>query len=81
MNRFITYGNLTPFEVASGRPYQGKQCDFAEPVLAWVYIALGPKGGSRWEDGVFLGKSLSNDMFIIGMKNTIRLTRSIKRIN
>ena len=81
MNRFITYGNLTPFEVASGRPYQGKLCDFAEPVLAWVYIAPGPKGGSRWEDGIFLGKSLSNDMFIIGMKNTIRLTRSIKRIN
>ncbi len=81
MNRFVTYGNLTPFEVASGRPYQGKICEYGEPVLAWVYIAPGPKGGSRWEDGIFLGKTLSNDMFIIGMKNTIRLTRSVKRIN
>ena len=81
MISFITYGNLTPFEVASGRPYQGKLCHLAEPVLAWVCIAPGPKGGSRWEDGVFFGKSLSNDMFIIGMKHAIRLTRSIKRIN
>lgn len=71
---------MTPYEVASGRPYTGKVCEFGEPILAYIYNAPGPKGGARWEPGVFLTKTLTNDMFLIGVGNTLRLTRSVKRI-
>lgn len=71
---------MTRFEVASGRAYKSKICEFAEFVMAWIHVAPGLKGGAKWEPGIFLGKSPSNDMFIIGVNNMIRLTRSIKRL-
>eukprot|EP00435_Cladocopium_sp_Y103_P043190 s470_g12.t1 len=71
---------LTPFEVANGRPYVGKICEFAEPILAYVYTKPGPKGGARWGEAIFLGKTNSNDMFVFGIGNTLMLTRSIKKV-
>ena len=80
MNRFNSFGNITPFEQVHGRAYTGKLCEFGEPVLAYVSISPGPKGGARWEPAVFVGKSVQNDMFICAKGNSIRLTRSIKRV-
>ena len=80
INRYVTHGEMTPFEITSGRAYKSKICEFAEPVMAWVYVTPGRKGGTKWEPGIFLKKSPSNDMFIIGVNNVIRLTRYIKRL-
>ena len=80
MNRFNAFGNITPFEQVHGRAYTGKLCEFGEPILAYVSVSPGPKGGARWEPSVFIGKSAQNDMFICAKGNTIRLTRSIKRV-
>ena len=80
MNRYVVRGGATPFEVSTGRSYNGKLAEFGEPVLAYCYLQPGPKGGARWLKAVFLTKSLTNDMFVVGHGNTIRLTRSIKRI-
>ena len=80
INRYVVRGGSTPFEVCTGRSYSGKLAEFGEPVLAYCYIQPGPKGGARWLKAVFLTKSLTNDMFVVGHGNTIRLTRSIKRI-
>ena len=80
INCYVVRGGSTPFEVCTGRSYSGKLAEFGEPVLAYCYIQPGPKGGARWLKAVFLTKSLTNDMFVVGHGNTIRLTRSIKRI-
>ena len=80
MNRYVVKGGATPFEVATGRPYSGKVAEFGEPVLAYVYAKNKPKGGARWEQGVFLSKTNLNDMFIIWIGNSLMLTKAIKRI-
>ena len=66
-------------QLVTGREYSGKVCDFGEPILAYTYAA--PKGGARWEDAIFLSKSATNDMHVVGVGNSIKLTRSIKRIH
>ena len=80
LNRYVTFGNQTPFELVTGREYSGKICEFAEPILAYTYAAPMPKGGARWEEAIFLTKATTNDMFVVGVGNSIKLTRSIKRI-
>eukprot|EP00438_Fugacium_kawagutii_P013012 Skav219672 [mRNA] locus=scaffold3149:113084:120619:+ [translate_table: standard] len=80
INRFVCKGGVTPFEVVCGRGYTGKLAQFGEPVLAWTYKKPGPKGGSRWTESIFLSKTMTHDMFIVGCEGTIRLTRSIKRM-
>lgn len=69
INRYVTHGGMTPFEIASGRAYKSKICEFAEPVMAWVYVTP-----------VSREAKLRYVMFIIGVNNVIRLTRSIKRL-
>ena len=80
LNRYQVKGGMTPFEVWSGRQYTGKLVEFGEPVLAYTYVVPGPKGGARWQAGIFVGKSETNDMHIVITNNTLRLTRAIKRI-
>ena len=80
LNRLQVKGGMTPFEIWPGRQYVGKLAEFGEPVLAYTYVAPGPKGGARWQEGIFVGKSESNDMRIVITNNTLRLTRAIKRI-
>ena len=38
------------------------------------------KSDPKWRPGVFLGKTASNDMFIIHLEGNLRLTRSVKLI-
>ena len=44
----------------------------------WLTID-GKKGSARWAPMIFLGKT-ENDMFIVGLDKSLRITRSIKRI-
>ena len=53
MNRYVVRGGATPFEVSTGRSYNGKLAEFGEPVLAYCYLQPGPKGGARWLKAVF----------------------------
>ena len=36
------------------------------------------KGDPKWKHGIFLGKTMSNDMYIASVSGNIRLSRSIK---
>ena len=59
--------------------YTGKCCPFGEVVMAYVADDRRQKGSARWAPMVFLGKT-ENDMFIVGLDKSLRVTRSIKRI-
>ena len=48
--------------------------------MGYVADTTKRKGDARWRPGVFLGKSLTNDMFILHCDGNIRLTRSVKSI-
>ena len=58
--------------------YTGKLCMFGESVLA--YIKPDRKGIPRWCKGIWLGKALTNDTHIIGYKEGIFVTRSVRRL-
>ena len=80
LDRFITKAGTTPYELIRGHAYRGKLCQYAEPVMGYVADTTKRKGDARWRPGVFLGKSLTNDMFILHCDGNIRLTRSVKSI-
>ena len=56
-NRFHVRGGMTNWERLTGAEYRGALCCYGEPVLGFV----------------FLGKTLLNDMAIIGYADGIRL--------
>ena len=58
--------------------YTGKLCMFGESVLG--YIKPDRKGAPRWCKGIWLGKALTNDTHIIGYKESIFVTRSVRRL-
>ena len=80
LDRFITKAGTTPYELIRGHAYRGKLCQYAEPVMGYVADTTKRKGDARWRPGVFLGKSLTNDMFILHCDGNVRLTRSVKSI-
>ena len=49
---------------------------FAEDVLGYLRI---DKGGPRWQHGIWLGKVPSGDSHVVGTKDGVFLTRSIRR--
>ena len=76
LNRYRVTGNLTAYERAAGARYSGRIVPYGEPVFCQVTPRQ--KGNPRWLLGIFLGKS-SNDMFIVGGKGGVRLSRSVRR--
>ena len=48
--------------------------------MAYVADDRRQKGSARWAPMVFLGKT-ENDMFIVGLNKSLRVTRSSKRIS
>ena len=68
------YGVINGFEVVYGKQYQGRICQFAEPVFA--YCKTPQKGNVKWQRMLFLGK----DTFILYSGPGILLSRSIRRI-
>ena len=80
LNRFVPKGGTTPFEAVCGREYDGRIACFAEPILAFVGTEPRQKGSAKWMKALFLTKTTSNDMYVVGIGNRVRLTRAVKRI-
>ena len=80
IDRFIAKANTTAYEVVRGHSYRGKLCQYGEPLMCYVADTTKRKGDARWKQGIFLGKALTNDMFLVHCDGNIRLTRSVKAI-
>ena len=79
-NAFAVRGGTTPFERAFGVIYKGKLACFGEV----VYFALNQnnikKGKPKFIKGVFLGKSLNNDMNVCGTALGVYLSSTVRRL-
>eukprot|EP00435_Cladocopium_sp_Y103_P014576 s4405_g3.t1 len=69
---------MTPFEVIAGHAYHSKLCEYACPVMVFIGDATKQKGVARWQRGIFLTKTWSNDMYLVAVGGTLRVTRAIK---
>ena len=67
LNRFVPKGGATPFEAVCGREYDGRIACFAEPILAFVGTEPRQKGSAKWMKALFLTKTTSNDMYVVGI--------------
>ena len=76
----MTLCGATPFGAVCGREYDGRIVCFAEPILAFVGTELRQKGSAKRMQALFLTKTTSNDMYVVGIGNSVRLTRAVKRI-
>eukprot|EP00435_Cladocopium_sp_Y103_P051733 s1374_g16.t1 len=77
-NRFNVTAGTTAFERSADRVYTGRLAMFGESLLA--YLKTDRKAAPRWQRGIWLGKSLSNDTHLIAQGNNIFATRSIRRL-
>ena len=80
-NRFVVSQRLdqrTPYEMATGRYYSGKVCQFGEIVLA--YLKSSRKGEAKWKRGTWLSKTMQNDVHIVATAEGIFVSRSIRRL-
>ena len=77
-SRFVVRQGLTPYEICSGRSYNGRLALFGESVLGFLKVST--KGAPQWTKGVWLGKTSSNDVHIIAVPGHPRLfvTRSVR---
>ena len=69
---------MTPFELATGRPYRGKLVPFGKTVLAQVL----PKTKSKaepWKRCVFLGRSVLGNLRLVADAQGIHYARSVRR--
>ena len=69
---------MTPFELATGRPYRGKLVPFGMTVLAQVL----PKTKSKaepWKRCVFLGRSVLGNLCLVADAQGIHYARSVRR--
>ena len=70
---------MTPYECVTDSPYSGMICRFGECVLA--YLRPEGKSAPRWCHGLWLGKAALNDARIIGTKEGLFVTRSVRRFD
>ena len=66
------------FERAFDRVYNGRICSFGEVVLAFVKTAK--KGAPSWRKGVWLTKSNTSDVHVVGIGEHIVCARSVRRL-
>ena len=76
-NRFVVSSGLTAYERSCDRSYSGKLAMFGEDVLGYLRTDL--KAAPRWQHGIWLGKTMSGDLHIIGQADGVFVTRSIRR--
>ena len=76
-SRYHVKAGLTAHERASRARYNGKLVPFAEP--GYAYVKPLQKENPKWEMSIFLSKSSTSDMFIVGTAQGIRLTKSVRR--
>ena len=80
LTRFAVRAGMTPFEVVAGHAYQSKLCAYGCPVMVFVGDTVKQKGDARWQRGIFLTKTWSNDMYLVAVGGTLRVSRSIKML-
>ena len=78
LTRFSVKAGMTPFEVIAGHAYRSKLCEYGCPIMAFIGDSTKQKGDARWQRGIFLSKTWSNDMYLVAVGGTIRVTRAIK---
>ena len=64
-NRFAVQQGQTSYERCCDRMYTGRICMYGETVLGFLKPQV--KGSPRWCKGIWLGKTLNNDVHIIGV--------------
>ena len=64
-NRFVARQGDTACEQCANRPYTGRLALFAKRVLG--FLKLSTKGSPTWTKGIWLGKTVSNDVHIIAV--------------
>ena len=79
LNRYGVVNGATPYELVYGKLYDGRICQFSEPVFA--YCKTPHKGNSKWQRMLCLGKVEAQDTFILYNGLSIVLSRSIRRIS
>ena len=79
-NRYGVRAGVTSYELIREHAYRGRSCQFAEPVMCFVGDTNQHKGDPKWRPGIFLTKSVTNDMFLVQCEGNLRLTRSVKAI-
>ena len=78
LNRFSVVHGATPYELVYAKVYKGRMTEFAEPAFAYTHTAM--KGNPRWQRVIVLGKTESQDTYVVFTGSTIMLTRSVRRI-
>ena len=76
-NHFVVAAGATAYERSSDGAYSGKLTMFGECVLG--YLKTDRKAAARWQRGIWLGKSLVNDVHIVAQGANIFVTRSTRR--
>ena len=77
-NHYVVQEGQTAFESAFDRMYHGKICSFGEVVLGFVKTSK--KGAPSWRKGVWLTKSINNDVHVVAFGEHVFCTRSIRRL-
>ena len=75
LTRFSVRAGTTPFEVVSGHAYQSKVCPYGCPVMVFVGDTVKQKGDARWQRGIFLTKTWSNDMYLVAVGGSLRVSK------
>ena len=76
-NHFSVSAGQRAYERCSDRVYTGKLAMFGEDVLGYLRTDL--KAAPRWQHGIWMGKTMSGDLHMIGTENGVFVTRSIRR--
>jgi len=79
-NRFVVRQGHTAYELCADRPFTGRLALFGERVLG--FLKLSTKGSPTWTEGIWLGKTASNDVHIIPVRGSPQWcgTRSVRRL-
>eukprot|EP00913_Durusdinium_trenchii_P032259 g30204.t1 len=81
INRFQPFHGSTSFELAHGRAYEGKLCNFGEVCFAYCKPKQGYKADPKWRLGIYLGKTELQDNWVIGDANKVYLSRCLRRMS
>ena len=79
-NAFAVHAGTTPFEKAFNMNYQGKLACFGEVVFFALNQSHVRKGKPKFVKGIWLGKTLSNDLNVCGTALGIYLSGTIRRM-
>ena len=79
-NAFAVHAGTTPYEKAFNLAYKGKLVCFGETVLFALNQSHVRKGRPKIVKGIWLGKTLINDMNVVGTALGIYLSGTVRRL-